>query len=257
VEAAQSPGAAGDGARPRLIERLAAADLRPIVSVTAPTGYGKSTLLSQWAERNDLAAAWVSVDEADNDPKVLLTYVAEALDAVEPIDERVFVALASPESSVPGSVAPRLGSAFWSMTSPVMLVLDDVHLLHNRECRSALSALADRVPSESRFVLAGQAEPPLRIARLRAEGKILEIGPDDLSFTREEAASLLRNAGVTMDEDQVAELHQLIEGWPAGLYLAVLSLKEGGSLAEAAVSRQGDCTHQRLGGIGIPVAYPC
>ena len=243
--------------RPRLIERLAGADPRPIVSVIAPPGYGKSTLLSQWAERNDLAAAWVSVDEADNDPKVLLTYVAEALDAVEPIDERVFVALASPESSVPGSVVPRLGSAFWSMTSPVMLVLDDVHLLHNRECRSALSALADRVPSESRFVLAGQAEPPLRIARLRAEGKILEIGPDDLSFTCDEAASLLRNAGVTMDEDQVAELHQLIEGWPAGLYLAVLSLKEGGSLAEAAVSRQGDCTHQRLGGIGIPVAYPC
>ena len=92
-----------------LIERLARGDPRPIVSVVAPPGYGKTTLLSQWAERNGQAFAWVSVDEADNDPKVLLSYVAEALDAVEPIDQRVFDALASPASSVPGSVAPRLG----------------------------------------------------------------------------------------------------------------------------------------------------
>ena len=88
----------------------------------------------------------MSVDEGDNDAKVLLRYVAEALDAVEPIDARVFDALASPGSSVPGSVVPRLGSAFSSMTSPVVLVLDDVHLLRNSECRAALSVLADHVP---------------------------------------------------------------------------------------------------------------
>ena len=110
--------------RSSLIERLARGDPRPIVSVVAPAGYGKTTLLAQWAERNGQAFAWVSVDEGDNDPKVLLTYVAEALDAVEPIDRRVFDALASPVSSVPGSVVPRLGSAFSSMTSPVVLLLD-------------------------------------------------------------------------------------------------------------------------------------
>jgi LuxR family transcriptional regulator, maltose regulon positive regulatory protein len=80
--------------------------------VVAPAGYGKTTLLSQWAERNGQLFAWVSVGEADNDPKVLLTYVAEALDGVEQIDERVFDALASPVSSVPGVVIPMLGSAF-------------------------------------------------------------------------------------------------------------------------------------------------
>ena len=163
--------------RSTLVERLARGDRCPIVSVAAPAGYGKTTLLSQWAERNGQAFAWVSVDEADNDPKVLLSYVAEALDAVEPIGERVFDALASPASSVPGSVVPRLGSAFSSMTSPVVLVLDDVHLLRNSECRSALSVLADHVPDGSRLALAGRAGPPLRVARLRAEGKILEIGP--------------------------------------------------------------------------------
>ena len=202
--------------------------------------YGKTTLLSQWAERNGQAFAWVSVDEADNDPKVLLSYVAAALDAVEPIDERVFDALASPVSSVPGSVVPRLGRAFSSMTSPVVLVLDDVHVLRNVECRSALSVLADHVPGGSRLAFAGRAQPPLRVARLRAEGKITEIGPDDLSLTRDEASSLLRSAGLTLAEDDVAELHERTEGWPAGLYLAALYLREGGPLATAAVSFGGD-----------------
>ena len=178
----------GTVCRPALIERLGRGDSRPIVSVVAPAGYGKTTLLSQWAERNGQAFAWVSVDAGDNDPKVLLSYVAEALDAVEPINERVFDALAFPASSVPGSVVPRLGSAFSSMTSPVVLVLDDVHVLRNSECRAALSVLADHMPGGSQLAFAGRAPPPLRIARLRAEGKITEIGPDDLSLTRGSAA---------------------------------------------------------------------
>jgi len=226
--------------RSLLIERLARGDSHPIVSVVAPPGYGKTTLLSQWAERGGQSFAWVSVDEADNDPRVLLTYVAEALDAVEPIDERVFDALASSGSSVPGSVVPRLGSAFASMSSPVVLVLDDAHVLHDRECRAALSVLADHVPGGSRLVLAGRAQPPLRVVRLRAEGRILEIGPRELSLTAEEASSLLRNAGLTLGEEEVAALHERAEGWPAGLYLAALYLREGGPLASAAVSFGGD-----------------
>ena len=226
--------------RSSLIERLGRGGPRPIVSVVAPAGYGKTTLLSQWAERNGRAFAWVSVDEGDNDPKVLLSYVAAALDAVEPIDERVFDALASPVSSVAGSVVPRLGRAFSLMTSPVVLVLDDVHVLGNSECRAALSVLADHVPAGSRLVLAGRAEPPLRVARLRAEGMILEIGPDDLSLTCDEASSLLRSVDLTLAEDDVAELHERTEGWAAGLYLAALYLREGGSLASAVVSFGGD-----------------
>src|SRR6201985_1425563 len=111
--------------RSSLIEKLARGSSRPLVSVVAPAGYGKTTLLAQWAERNGQAFAWVSVDEADNDPKVLLTYVAEALNAVEPVGERVFDALASPGSSVPGSVVPRLGSAFFFSGLPAAGCLDD------------------------------------------------------------------------------------------------------------------------------------
>src|SRR5690242_2800766 len=226
--------------RSSLVGRLTRDDLRPIVSLVTPSGYGKTTLLSQWAEHSGQAVAWVSIDEHDNDPKVLLSYVAEALDRVQPIGDRVFEALASPVSSVPGSVVPRLGSAFWSMTVPLVLVLDDVHLLHKTECRDALSLLADHVPGGSRLVLAGRNEPPLRIPRLRAEGRITEIGPGDLSLTEEESISLLQAAGVRLGEDELMALHQRTEGWPAGLYLAALYLREGGSPGTAAVSFGGD-----------------
>ena len=162
----------GSVRRLALIDRLRKSGSFPVISVVAPAGYGKTTLLSQWAERNGQAFAWVSLDERDNDPKVLLTYVAEALDAVEPIGQRVFDALASPGSSVPGSVVPRLGSALASMTSPVALVLDDVHVLHDRECQAAMAVLADHVPSGSQLVLAGRDAPPLpdRAAARRRQG---------------------------------------------------------------------------------------
>src|SRR6266536_27112 len=172
----------GAVSRSSVIDRLTGDNFRPVVSVVAPAGYGKTTLLSQWAERGGQAFAWVSVGETDNDPKVLLSYVAAALDAVEPIDGRVFDALASPVSSVPGSVVPRLEAALWSMTTPVVLVLDDVHLLRDRECRDALSVLAEHVPAGSRMVLAGREQPPLRLARLRAEGRVAEIGVAALSL---------------------------------------------------------------------------
>ena len=229
----------GTIARASLIDRLAREDSGPIVSVVAPSGYGKTTLLAQWAARDGHPFAWVSLDERDNDPKGPLSYVAAALNAVQPLGARVFEVLASPVSSVPGSVVPRLGSAFWSMTVPVVLVLDDVHLLHNAGCRDALSVLADHVPAGSRLVLAGRDEPPLRVARLRAQGRLPDIGAGDLALNQAEAAALLRAAEVTLSDDDLAVLHQRTEGWPAGLYLAALYLREGGPLGSAAVSFAG------------------
>jgi LuxR family transcriptional regulator, maltose regulon positive regulatory protein len=226
--------------RSLLIERLARGDPRPVVWVVAPAGYGKTTLLSQWAERSGQAFAWVSLDDGDNDPNVLLTYVAEALNAVEPIGQEVFDALAPGGGSVPDWVVTALGFAFSSMTSPVVLVLDDVHVLYEHECWAALSVLADCVPDGSRLVLAGRGTLPLRMARLRAAGRMLEIGPGDLALCQEEASCLLCNAGVPVGEDEVAELHRRTEGWPAGLYLAALGLGGGGQVATTADSFGGD-----------------
>ena len=222
--------------RSGLLDRLAGEDCCPIVSVVAPPGYGKTTVLAQWARRGGRAFGWVSVDERDNDPRVLLGRVARALDGVQPVGGRVFAALASPGCSVPGSVVPRLGAAFWSMTVPVVLVVDDVHLLVDREGREALSVLADHVPGGSRLVLAGRGEPPLRVARLRAQGRVLEVGPGDLRLGRGEAAAVLRAAGVVLGEEEAAVLHRRTEGWPAGLSLAALSLREGGPAGSAAAS---------------------
>src|SRR6516165_4047432 len=202
--------------RSSLIDKLVQGGSGPVVSVVAPAGYGKTTLLAQWAEHDGQSFAWVQVDEQDNDPKVLLRYVAEALDAIEPVGERVFDALASPASSVPASVVPRLGLAFASMTVPVVLVLDDVHLLRNVQCRAALSVLADHVPARGRLVFAGRDTPPVRVARLRAEGRIVEIGAADLALTRQETAVLLRAAQVTLAEEDVADLHRHTEGWAVG-----------------------------------------
>jgi LuxR family maltose regulon positive regulatory protein len=212
-----------------LLERLGLESPGRIVSVVAPAGFGKTTLLAQWADRDERPFAWVSLDEMDNDPKVLLTYVVEALNAVEPLDRRVYVALASVASSVPGSVVPRLSAAFASMRTPVVLVLDDVHLVRDAQGRAALSVLADHVPPGSLLVLSGRSSPPVRVARLRAEGRIMEIGPADLALTMTEAGALLRSAGVTLADEDVVALWARTEGWPAGLYLAALSLRELGS----------------------------
>ena len=222
------------------LERLYRLDGAPIVSVVAPAGYGKTTLLAEWAKRNGHTFAWVSMDEQDNDPKVLLTYIAAALDRIEPVDPRVFEALSSPGSSAAAMVISRLARAFASRTRPVVLVLDDVHLLHARECQAALAVLADHVPAGSRMALASRAKPPLRLARLRAEGRVLEIGPEELSLDLAASGSLLRDAGLALPADAIAELHQKTEGWPVGLYLAALSLRAGGSGSSAVGAFRGD-----------------
>ena len=180
------------------------------------------------------------MDEQDNDPKVLLTYIAAALDRIEPVDPQVFEALASPGSSAAAMVIPRLARAFASRTQPVVLVLDDVHLLHSRECQAAVAVLADHVPAGSRIALASRAKPPLRLARLRAEGRVLEIGPEDLSLDLAASGSLLNDAGITLPADAVTELYEKTEGWPVGLYLAALSLRAGGSGGATVGSFRGD-----------------
>ena len=115
-----------------------------------------------------------------------------------------------------------------------------MHLLHSSESRAALSVLADHVPLGSRLVLAGRTRPPLQVARLRAAGQLLEIGPAELSLAAAETAALLRDAGLALAGDEVAELRRRTEGWAAGLYLAALYLREGGSFGTAAASFGGD-----------------
>ena len=219
---------AGVVGRDSLVDRLTRPDAGSVVSVVAPAGYGKSTLLAQWADRDRRPFAWVSLDAYDNDPKVFLAYVARALADVEPLSRRVFDALTSPGSSVLGTAVPRVAGAFASMRTPTVLVLDDVHVLENADCRLSVQTLADHIPPGSQLVLAGRTAPPLRLPRLRAEGRLVEIGREQLAMTAEEAVSLLRGAEVTVDAEQFDDLYLRTEGWPVGLYLAALAMRAGG-----------------------------
>ena len=204
---------------------MAAPDV-PVVSVIAPPGAGKTTLLSQWAERRE-RVAWVSVDERDNDPAVFLTYAAAALDRVEPIDPRIFRTLDFPGLSIAADAIPRLTTALASMQRPAALVLDQLEQLQNRDSLDALAQLTVGMPRGAQLVISSRTEPPLPMTVLRSRGELFEIGAADLAMDDAEARALLSAAGVELDEGGIAELCERTEGWPVGLYLAALSLKDG------------------------------
>ena len=148
---------------------------------------------------------WVSVDNPDNDPAVLLTYIALALDRVESIDPAVFRALASSGAGI--EVPRRLVSAIASMHHPVALVIDHLEALTNRECSDAIAALALGMPPGSQLAIGSRDVLPLPVARLRAQGEIVEIGVGDLAMGSQEAALLLKGADVDLAE---ADLHELV-----------------------------------------------
>jgi LuxR family maltose regulon positive regulatory protein len=222
-----------------LVERLLGSDAVPVVYVVAPAGYGKTTLLAQWAQRTAHRVGWVSVDQRDNDPAVLLTYVAVALDRVEPIDPRIVRGLAGPGASIVGAVA-RLAAAMATMTGPVALVLDHLELLENQECLDVMAELAAQLPAGSRLLLASRARPPLPVAVLRAQGRVMELGVEDLAMDDQETGALLQGAGVGLDDAEVEELVVRTEGWPVGLYLAALAHKAGSPRRHAWVGFTGD-----------------
>jgi LuxR family maltose regulon positive regulatory protein len=212
-------------ARTALVDRLLTASGGTVACVVAPPGYGKTTLLAQWAERRGGRVGWVTVDPHDNDPAVLLTYLAVALDRVGPIDPKIFQLLASPTSHVSPAVVPRLTAAMSAMTEPVALVLDHVELLDNRESLDALAQLAVQLSGGSRLALASRTRPRLPLGRLRGQGRLMELGAADLAMDQGEARALLAGAEVRLPGEHAVELHRRTEGWPAALYLAALALR--------------------------------
>ncbi len=215
--------------RTRLVGRLSRERSGRVVSVVAPPGYGKTTVLAQWAARDRRQFAWVSLDHRDNDPVVFLTYVAEALNADSTVDPAVFKALTGPGNSLWARGLPRLVSALAARPEPLVLVLDDVHELENHECLDALAALLLHVPRGSQLVLSGRAEARLGLPKLRADGELLELGPAALALNDAEAHALLTAAGADVTKTQAEALNERAEGWAAGLYLAALSLDGGSS----------------------------
>jgi LuxR family transcriptional regulator, maltose regulon positive regulatory protein len=213
--------------RTALVNRLRANGASPVVAITAPGGYGKTTLLAQWAARDARPFAWISVDSRDADPIVLLRHLAGAMHAIRPLEAQVLEALADPGRSMWTSALPRLGSALSSFPEPLVIVLDDAHLLRAPESLEAVGVLSDHLPAGAALVLAGRHTPKLSIAVLRAEGRLFELGAEQLALTPREGQVFLRALGLDLPFADVTSLVRDCEGWPAAVYLAALTLRDG------------------------------
>jgi LuxR family transcriptional regulator, maltose regulon positive regulatory protein len=216
----------GTVAKTDAIARLSAASA-PFATVVAPAGYGKTTLLAQWADADPRPFAWVALDRSDDDSLMLLRSIATAMDRIEPVSPDVFDALSGPGESIWSARVPRVGGALSARKRPLVLAFDDLHAVDNQTSLDVLGELSRYVPAGSQIAFASREEPTLPLARWRADGSLGEIGLADLRLDEHEAALLLAAAGLELDAGEVAELTERTEGWPAGLYLAALSINAG------------------------------
>ena len=208
--------------------------------MAAPAGYGKTTLLARWAEADPRPFAWVVLDARDSDAVVFLRYIAAAIHRVEPVSPEVFEALSGPGASTWAKRVPRVGAALAALERPLVLVLDDLHLVANRSCLDVLAELVQYVPAGSQIAIASREEPALPLARWRTNGHVHEVGVADLRLDEQEAALLLGAAGVSLDASELSDLTERTEGWPAGLYLAALSMQTGAAGPRADAGFTGD-----------------
>ncbi len=218
--------------RPRLIERLNAGLHRKLTLIAAPAGCGKTTLISAWvagwAQRDPLVrAAWLSLDEGDNDPTRFLTYLVTAVQTIAPdIGPGLLAGLQSPQPPSPDVILTALLNDLTTLPDPFVLILDDYHLLDAPPIDAALTFLLEHLPPQMHLVLATREDPSLPLVRLRARGQLCELRASDLRFTPAEAAGFLNDTmGLALAADDVAALETRTEGWIAGLQLAALSLQ--------------------------------
>jgi LuxR family maltose regulon positive regulatory protein len=214
--------------RPGLVSILRAAATRLAV-LAAPAGSGKTSLLIEWhADPGEPRPfAWMSLDAADNDPVRFWEGILSALERISPrIGASARAALHSPGTTVEDHVLPLLINELAPLPSPVVLVLDDYHLIENRRIHEALELLVERLPPKVHVALATRSDPPLALSRLRARGQLTEIRAADLRFDLAEATAFVTDVvGVRLGDEEIARLHERTEGWAAGLQLAGLSLK--------------------------------
>jgi len=213
--------------RTKVLRLLDGPESRPIVVLHAPPGYGKTTLLAEWAAGSDQPFACLTLDQRDNDPATLMAYLTASLSKISIIDPALAENLASPGATKQETLS-HLASALAATIPPFCLALDDFHRLTNPESIDVIDRLIDHVPEGGRLIFSGHSEPTRLNGRLRARGRLLEIGPEQLRMEDREAASVLDAAGVKIDDPQLTSLVERTEGWPAGLYLAALAIRSGG-----------------------------
>jgi LuxR family maltose regulon positive regulatory protein len=198
---------------------------RRLVAVTAPAGYGKSTFLAQWAQAEDRRVAWVSLDRFDDDPAMLLVSLSAAYSRADPGCADLVADMRGPGISVLGRAAPRLASVLSTSPVPFVFMLDDLHELQSSACHDVLGVVVSGIPRGSQLVVASRSEQP-HLPRLRALGEAVEFGPGDLALDVAGARQIFATAKVSLTPEGAAAVTERTEGWPVGLYLAALIVKD-------------------------------
>jgi len=219
--------------RPRLTERLNEGFEYNLILVSAPAGFGKTTLLSQWVHQNQapLYTAWISLDEGDNDPIRFWEYFIAALKTLQPAaSEKAITLLHSPQAfgQVPPieSILTLLINDLAITPADLVVVLDNYHLIKTRQIHNSITYLLEHMPVQMHLVISTRADPPLTLSRFRGRGAMLEIGSDDLRFTLDEATNFLKERKMPkLPTADIADLLDRTEGWAVGLELAALSLR--------------------------------
>src|SRR5260370_13907503 len=212
--------------RHRLIERLNEGLHRKLTLISAPAGFGKTTLVSQWLAGGPRPIAWLSLDEGENDPARFLTYLVAALRTVAPnIGEGVLGVLHSPQPPPSEAILTALLNDLTTIQDQFVLVLDDYHVIDAKPIDQALTYLVEHLPPHMHLVITTREDPQLPLARLRARGQLTEVRTADLRFTPSEAAAFLNQVmGLKLSAEDIAALERRTEGWIVGLQLAALSM---------------------------------
>ncbi len=216
-------------ARPRLNERLSRGAESALTLVSAPAGFGKTTLLTEWlaaAPADGPSAAWLSLDQRDNDPALFWTYLVAALKtAAHEVGAEALSLLRSPQPPIEAVLATLLND-LGAISNDVVLVLDDYHVIDARDVQDGMAFLLEHLPPQIHLVIASRADPALPLARLRGRGELVEIRAADLRFTPDEAVAYLNGVmGLVLTARDVAALEGRTEGWIAALQLAALSMQ--------------------------------
>jgi LuxR family maltose regulon positive regulatory protein len=234
--------------RERLFERLDAGLQRKLTVLSAPAGFGKTTLLSHWVEQQERPLAWVALDEQDNDPHRFLTYLAHSLQSAVPdlqLIEKTTVLRQASQSIPIDSTLAMMVNDLQRIQDPLGVVLDDYHVITNQEVHETLSFLIEHVPGNVHLILASRTDPPLPLAKLRASDLLLEISEVDLRFNAAEINRFMQDVmGLDLSQEDTSVLEDRTEGWIAGLQLTALSLEGRANPTEFIASLSG--THRYI-----------
>ena len=213
--------------RPRLIERMNEGMSHKLILISAPAGFGKTTLVSEWIAGCGRPVAWLSLDEGDNDVTRFLTYLVTALQTIAPnISAGVLGVIQSHQQPLPESILTTLLNEIITVPDNFILVLDDYHVIDSKPVDKALTFLLEHLPPQMHLVIASREDPHLPLARLRARDQLIELRAADLRFTPAEAAGFLNQVmGLNLSAEDIAALETRTEGWIAGLQLAAISMQ--------------------------------